>query len=309
MKKFDGDFIQYDKQKVKDETGKLAFYFIANISFYIFLLFFAIFFAWYSVFVSTHIFYAVKGPSMMPVLNNNITQEQLETLLDGELENLSFDAVYIDKYTKIRLFDIVTIHPKNGKDDYIKRVMAMEGDYITIAKSKNEKGEDCFYFYRIDKNLVGSEVVIENGEILSDFDDEMAKLDEENGDIYKIRSAKEWFEKGERSDEKTVDGKPKSYVYEKNFYNNFLSDYFDLGEKDEFAVSKDGLVYIKVPEDMFFFMGDNRAYSADSRILGFYDTNRIVGRSEFIVYNYDFVTRLWEVVKFYFSEMEKFFAR
>ena len=101
MGKFDGDFIKYDKQKVKDETGKLAFYFIANISFYIFLLFFAIFFAWYSVFVSTHIYYEVKGPSMMTVLNNNITQEQLDTLSDKELEQLSFDAVYIEKYKKI----------------------------------------------------------------------------------------------------------------------------------------------------------------------------------------------------------------
>ncbi len=309
MGKFDGDFIQYDKQKVKDETGKLAFYFIASISFYIFLLFFAIFFAWYSVFVSTHIFYEVKGPSMMSTLNNKITDEQLETLTDRELENLSFDAVYVEKYAKIRLFDIVTIHPNSGKDDYIKRVMALEGDYITIAKSKNENNEDCFYFYRIDKNLIGSEVVIEDGQISSDFDDEMAKLDEENGSLYKIRSATEWYEKGEKSDEKTVENMPKSYVYEKDFYNNFLSDYFDLGEKDGFAVSKDGLVYVKVPEDMFFFMGDNRAYSADSRILGFYNTDHIVGRCEFIVYNYDFVTRLWEVVKFYFSEMEKFFAR
>ncbi len=299
MGKFDGDFIKYDKQKVKDETGKLAFYFIANISFYIFLLFFAIFFAWYSVFVSTHIYYEVKGPSMMTVLNNNITQEQLDTLSDKELEQLSFDAVYIEKYKKIKPFDIVTIRPINGDDDYIKRVMAMEGDYITIAKSKNENNEDCFYFYRIEK-----------GTNLESFDDEMAKLDEGNGENYKIKSATEWFEKGKVSAEKKASGKENSFVYELDFYNNFLDDYFSLIQTEyEYFVSNAGLVYVKVPENMFFFMGDNRAYSADSRILGFYNTNRIVGRCEFIVYNYDFATRLWEVVKFYFHEMEKFFAR
>ena len=49
--------------------------------------------------------------------------------------------------------------------------------------------------------------------------------------------------------------------------------------------------------------------STDSREVGFCDKTYVVGRTEIIVYNYNFVNRLWEVVKFYFKEMETFFAR
>ena len=42
---------------------------------------------------------------------------------------------------------------------------------------------------------------------------------------------------------------------------------------------------IKIPEDSYFVMGDNRAISKDSRNgLGFIDRSDIIGRSEFIIY-------------------------
>ena len=41
----------------------------------------------------------------------------------------------------------------------------------------------------------------------------------------------------------------------------------------------------------------------------FEDASKIVGRGEIVVKNFNFVNRLWEVIKFYFSEVEKFFAK
>lgn len=49
---------------------------------------------------------------------------------------------------------------------------------------------------------------------------------------------------------------------------------------------------VKIPEDSYFVMGDNRAVSMDSRNdLGFVSTSEIIGRSEFIIYPFNQWTR------------------
>lgn len=296
MKKFDDDFIQYNEKKVKDETQTLAFYFLKTIPLYILLIFFAIFFTWYTVFITTHSFYKVSGPSMMPSLNNQITNEQLTTLSQEKLRNLTYDAVYIEKTSNIKLFDIVVIDEPGGA--IIKRIVAQSGDYVTIAMHEDELGNECFYFYRIPK-----------GENLATFTDEMALVDETSGD-YNIRSYEEWTSKKSQTEEKTALNSEVSHIYEEDFYEQFLIDYFDENEAEfNYFVSSSGLVYVQVPENRFFYMGDNRAWSQDARKNGFGVTKKIVGRAEIVVKNYNFVNRLWEVIKFYFKEMEKFFAR
>ena len=39
-----------------------------------------------------------------------------------------------------------------------------------------------------------------------------------------------------------------------------------------------------IPEDNYFMMGDNRDNSQDSRFWGFLDSNRIIGRANFMFY-------------------------
>lgn len=293
----DENFIQYSDKKVKKETKNLALYFTVHITLYVALFFFLLFFAWYTYFVSTHSFYAVKGVSMMPTLNTQITEEEI--LYDPEVQQISYDGVYVDRSTKPRLYDIIVVeYSKNNS--VIKRLMATSGDYITIAKDKTDAGEDCFYFYRIPK-----------GSDLENFTDEQAKLEEESGvNSYTIRGYKDWYENkaGLSQPPKTIQENGYINQYEYCFYYTFLEDYKN-NSKYNYHVSDNGLVYVQVPEGQSFFMGDNRGHSTDGRENGFCDNKYIVGRAEFVVKNYNFVNRIIEVIKFYFSETEKFFAR
>lgn len=295
MAKFSDDFIQYSNKKVKDETKNLTLYFITHITLYIVLLFFVIFFAWYTVFVTTHKYYAVYGPSMMSTLNSQIKPNDIPVS-----RKTSYDAVYVDTLAKPRVFDIVVVERPNS-DSVIKRLMAVEGDYITIAKGKTESGEDCFHFYRIPNGT--------DSETFSDEDSILIESEGENG--YSIYGYEDWYENRNASIDISieVDGQTFTNNYEENFYLTFLDDYGKADAEFNYFVSKKGLIYVQVPQDKVFCMGDNRGHSTDSRENGFYDKNFIVGRAEFIIYNHNFVNRIWEVIKFYFSEVEKFFAR
>ena len=181
--------------------------------------------------------------------------------------------------------------------------MAVEGDWITIAKGQTADGEECFYFYRIAKDQIKEDVtsdqarVYENGQNrYSIYNDSTLWVHKSATDAYREISV----DVGEN----TI-----SNAYEFNFYLTFLKYYGTEQERFNYFVSQEGLVYVQVPEGKLFYMGDNRQYSTDSREVGFCDKTYVVGRTEIIVYNYNFVNRLWEVVKFYFKEMETFFAR
>ena len=276
--KFDNDFIQYSDKKVKEENKNLALYLSLTITLYIIVFFFAVFFTWYTVFVSTHKYYEVSGASMKPTYNESISDTD---------QNSKIDAVYVNTSDPINVFDVVVIKRKN-KDAIIKRVIAQAGDYVTIATGIYD-GNPCFYVYRISAEEMSSlDVTV--------FEDESAKLVENGENGYQINTYSNWFANS------SVVGN-----YESSFYNVFLSP--EVESNFEYFTSKDGLRYVKVPENKVFCLGDNRGHSGDSRVSGFYDVSNLVGRVEFVVYNHNFVNRLWEVVKFYFSEAEKFFAR
>lgn len=290
--KFSGDFIRFDKKKVKDETSNLAFYLFTRITFYVLLIFFAIFFIWYTVFISTHSFYAVSGVSMMGTLNGQITAQRLES--GEDLRNVAYDAVYIDRSSSARVFDIVVIQLPDKKESIIKRLMAQEGDYISIAKVDTADGGQEYRFFRIPK-----------GADPNNFTDDMAMVEEDGTNGYSIYSYQNWNTRKPATDPLSLDGG--THAYEDNFYTKFLAAYDP--QKPEYHVSQNGLLYVQVPKGKIFYMGDNRGHSDDARENGFCDKSCIVGRSEFIIYNFNFGNRLLEVVKFYFKQVEKFFVR
>ena len=278
---FDNNFIQNTEQSVKEEKKSLGFYLTWTITLYIALIFFGIFFSWYTVFVSTHKYYEVVGASMKNTLNAELSDSDSK----GKI-----DAVYVNLNDDIKLFDIVVIE-RDGAESIIKRVMAQSGDYVSVVMGEYE-GQPCFYFYRISAEKMKTLVK-------DDFADEQAKLVESAGE-YQIKDYADWGANRAAFEFNGV-------KYEKNFYDKFLAGYTD-GD-DGYFVSNSGMIYVEVPQNKFFCMGDNRGHSKDSRIEGFYDKSMLVGRVEIFDYNFKEGNRFWLVVKFYFSEVEKFFAR
>lgn len=56
---------------------------------------------------------------------------------------------------------------------------------------------------------------------------------------------------------------------------------------EEYSPSRDDWGPVVVPDDSYFFMGDNRERSLDSRFWGFLEAWRIKGRVSFIYYSFD----------------------
>lgn len=277
--KFSGDnFISYNEKK-KEETKSIAWYLTTHITLYIVLIFFLIFFAWYTYFVVTHRYYIVYGPSMKPILNEQVADND---------ENSAMDAVYVNLYDRIEVGDIVVINDVSSSgESIIKRVVAESGDYVTIAKSG-----DNFYLYRIPKSMMSQNSNGEKESLLSDSN--AIVLENESSSGYEVI----WDESSIY-----VDG---NYTYEYKFYDRFFSD---NSLNYDYYISQDGLKYVCVPDSYSFCLGDNRAVSADSRRYGFISNENMVGNVELIVYDYSFGNRVLEVIKFYYTQVEDFFAR
>ena len=274
------EYIQYSKKKKSKETRSIAWYLTTHITLYIVLIFFLIFFAWYTYFSVTHRYYLVTGSSMQPTLNSGILSE-----------DESEDAVYVNIYGNIDFGDIVVINASNNSDDIIKRVLATGGDYVTIARSGNS-----YYIYRIAKeNVVLDENGVMTGSLIEDVNARLQE-NERGGFSYNIDYTSWGAEPG------ILQG---GITYEAQFYNQFIAD----ADEEDLFISGGGLIYVRVPEDHVFCLGDNRANSRDSRYYGYFSLDEIVGDVEIIVYDYSFGNRVLQVISFYYRQVEEFFAR
>lgn len=279
------EFIQDIDKKKKEETKSIALYLTTHITLYIVLIFFLIFFIWYTVFSVTHRYYIVEGASMQPYLNASIAPTDTSS---------SQDAVYVNLNGKIEVYDVVVIEGvSKTSPSIIKRVVAEEGDFVSIAKSGNS-----FFLFRIDAEDM---TLNENNEYTTLVSDENALVFEnERNTGYEIRYV-DW----NGVDERVYNG----VHYDYGFYSQFIQGYVNESDAYSYYVSSDNLIYVQVPENSTFCLGDNRAHSSDSRTYGFISYDNIVGDVEITVYNYSFVNRVFEVIKYYYYQVEEFFAR
>lgn len=279
------EFIQDIDKKKKEETKSIALYLTTHITLYIVLIFFLIFFIWYTVFSVTHRYYIVEGASMQPYLNASIAPTDTSS---------SQDAVYVNLNGKIEVYDVVVIEGvSKTSPSIIKRVVAEEGDFVSIAKSGNS-----FFLFRIDAEDM---TLNENNEYTTLVSDENALVFEnERNTGYEIR-----YDDWNGVDERVYNG----VHYDYGFYSQFIQGYVNESDAYSYYVSSDNLIYVQVPEGKTFCLGDNRAHSSDSRTYGFISYDNIVGDVEITVYNYSFVNRVFEVIKYYYYQVEEFFAR
>lgn len=239
-------FYRYYIDEKEDKMSQKLFHTFIAIFLVFYLLVISLSFAFYQNFS----YISISGKSMQSTLNPSPvlvqTKRGSEYLQDG---------VYIKHTKDVDYGDIVVLDPSEEKEDdtIIKRVLALEGDYITIVKIPNAEGTLEYHVLRVKENTNKVEILQE------DY----------------IYSYSDWTGKEGSANDAVVSG----VVYEASIYKNF-STYLKY-ETKTFPVSKlDGanVTFFKVPENSIFFLGDNRANSNDSRALGCFDLSKIEGR-------------------------------
>lgn len=223
----------------------------------VFLKFLVIFFVvYFLLIIGSYLFYqkfsyiTISGRSMQSTLNPN----PVEVFDENGRQELQ-DGVYIEHTQDVDYGDIVVLHSSktNKEKTIIKRVLAHEGDYVTIVKLKNKEGQQEFHVLRVKQELQTVEV-----------------LEEEY-----VHSYSQWTNISNGTWETVVDG----ISYEPSLYEVF-KDYLFYQIKT-FKVKQLGwkdVVFFQVPENCYFFLGDNRANSNDSRALGCLEYKTIEGK-------------------------------
>ncbi len=260
----------YYRDDAEDKVSRKVFLSLACALAVIFIFFISVGFAMQT----KYRFILVSGVSMQNTLN----EKPVGSGQDGVYILLTHDVDYGD----------IIVHKKSADTSVIKRVMAMEGDKICIARVKTaDMEEEQIRFMRVKRN---SNTV----EILNKEDDY-------------IKSYAKWDEYETRLNA-TSDG----VTYGYNFYHTFIKDkttatYNIEGVDYKFAV---------IPEGKIFFMGDNRSESVDCRERGAASYEDIEGKvvkiahnvfsfknSPFYLFNYvgSYFSLIWEEIMAYFS--------
>lgn len=233
--------------------------------FYIFVaVFIVLFFAFVGInysFNQKYTYITISGESMQPTLNP--TPAIVATTQNGVIVQSAIqDGVYVEKTQDIDYDDIIIIENVFKDKSIIKRALAFEGDYITIAKIRTEQNVFEFRFMRV---KAGS--------------DQVEVLPEQY-----IKSHWEWAFYYSPSSNQIQDSASASVVYEEEFFQTFRhaydSKYFSVDEAEGAQVK-----FFKVPDDEVFYMGDNRINSTDSRIKGTTEMTNVVGKVVQIVHN------------------------
>ena len=248
-----------------------------------YIILFVIFMALYLGFKNKFECVPVLGTSMQPTINASVIRN------DKNNPDEKADWVYIAK-EEIDYGDIVVFDAKkhNGKNDcLIKRVIALEGDAVTIVKKDNPNYDKPVFTVCIVKAES-----LEDGEI---DDDEIIELEEDY----------------------TTD--PYTWTYNSS-HTNLPNKLYDLFFEDTFITNNtniitdsQGIYYTVIPEGEFFYLGDNRNGSSDSRSRGTDLVSSVTGVVQFIVKDAEssssaLLVQAKEVVKYYANVIGDFFS-
>lgn len=226
-------------------------------------------------FDSTFGYVTIQGTSMQPTLNSDPIYIQGR----GSFQ----DAVFI-KYTQdVDYGDIFVLSvPEQGDEDYsiIKRVIAKEGDHVTIVKLPiTQENGQIEWQYRTLRQKSGSNIVeILQEDYISSYQEWSLLQGYQGAQTGKI-------ENGSLIVESEMQYEPSFFV---NFiqpnnckilqfnYNNitYQAQFFQIGQDKT-----------EEDPDQVFFMGDNRTGSTDARVTGTRDVDHIVGKVVSIVHD------------------------
>lgn len=160
-----------------------------------------------------------------------------------------FDGRILDPTPK-RGDVIVFKMTRDGRTDYIKRLIGLPGDKIQMN---------------------GGVLFINDVPVPKDFDGDYWYTDDVSRESFSVRSYRETL--------------PNGVVHT-------TLDMIALGHNDNTSI-------YRVPEGHYFFMGDNRDNSQDSRVVGggvgFVPEENLVGRAEIIFLSVDGSAKLWQI--------------
>lgn len=232
---------KYYKDEKEDKLSQKIFIKIIVI----FCVFYLLIMSFSVAFYHNFSYVTISGKSMQSTLNPS----PVAVKTDRGTEYLQ-DGVYIRHTHDVDYGDIVvldTTYPgAKRKSTIIKRVIGLEGDYVTIARINNE-----YRVLRVRSHTSRVEVLQE------DY----------------ILSYSEWS--GESSEFDIVIN---DVAYESTLYEYYITYGY---ESKTFQVDELGgkeVVFFEVEEDSIFFLGDNRAHSNDGRSLGFFEKSKIEGK-------------------------------
>ena len=250
----DKPFYKYYKEEKEEKLSQKIFLRFVVIFFVVYLLVMLMGYAFYQNFS----YVTISGRSMQSTLNSSPVAVQTK----NGVEYLQ-DGVYIKHTKKVTYSDIVVLQstPDYEKEEktIIKRVLALEGDYVTIVKLQGESSREAFHVLRVKSGKDNVEILEENY-------------------IYSYDS---WTCADGSNWEINVD----NIAYEADFYGTFISKSYDIKTFQVASLENAEVVFFKVPKDNIFFLGDNRTGSKDSRSLGCYNIDRIKGKVVDVVRN------------------------
>lgn len=207
-------------------------------------------------FISTYYYCEITGTSMQPTINKDIVGENSQdgVLVKATKDIHRNDIVIIDEGLK---YD--PVEDKQVRQTIIKRVIAMDGDAITILLDDFSQDADGYYHtYIIDSKNNYAE-----------------RLDESYIAPEDLISWKTTSGRAPRQDSTSHNT---TFKYEGLIYDNYLAKYsgsalentkivvrnIDYVDKNGTKQSRPALFY-QLDEDEIFYMGDHRSVSSDAR--------------------------------------------
>lgn len=223
----------------------------------IYVAFLVVFMGLYFDFKSKYYLIPVTGMSMQPILNPNTTEQE-----DCD------DYVYVRSGKSFTYNDIVVFDAGeyNGEEErLIKRVVAIEGDLVSIRLEYSEVYEqEVFTVFIVRSEFVQDDGTFNESDVLA--------LQEDY-----VKDVLLWTYGGD-SDPFAAYKKSNEFcgaIYENRFLQTYILD--DINDRYKKHLDSEGNFYVQVPEGEFFYLGDNRYISSDSRTRGTESVEAVLG--------------------------------